>query len=102
MPPHGRRRMRMNGTTVAGLVNSSAQSDEEARRRVTFFFGSILAALFLVDVGCALLVVYLQCQSDSDSDGDGDGDGDTVGVSVCKACHWRWISLVSSHRERER
>ena len=70
--PSGQRRPRLNGTTVAGLVNSSTQSDEEARRRVKFFFGSILAALFLVDVGCAFIVVYIQCKS-GDDHGHGHG-----------------------------
>ena len=75
--------MRLNGTTVAGLVNSSAQSDEEARRRVKFFFGSILAALFLVDVGCAFIVVYIQCKS---------GDGSASNIETDAG-----VTVVNSH-----
>ena len=71
MPP-GRRGggMRLYGSTIASLVNSSARSDEEARRQVTRTFGSLLVALFVADISCAFAVVVIQCTRDNDNGQD--------------------------------
>ena len=66
MPPgrHGGRLRRtgpMFGASVAGILNSSSRSDEEARNRVIKLFGSILAVLFLFDIGCSFAVLLITC-----------------------------------------
>ena len=52
----------MFGASVAGIMNSTARSDEEARNRVVWFFGSILAVLFFFDIGCALVTLWISCK----------------------------------------
>ena len=57
----------MFGASLTGIINSSAQSDDEARWKVRNYFGSTLALLFILDIGCTFAVLWMQCQ-------DGDGD----------------------------
>ena len=63
----------MFGASVAGILNADAQSDEEARSRVWRLFGSILAALFFMDIGCAFSIVVLQCANEAENDHGGQG-----------------------------
>ena len=51
----------MNGASLSGLVNAEARSEEEVRRNVARFFGTILALVFIVDVASAAAVVWLSC-----------------------------------------
>mmetsp|Transcript_12108 Transcript_12108/g.29206 ORF Transcript_12108/g.29206 Transcript_12108/m.29206 type:complete len:94 (+) Transcript_12108:365-646(+) len=65
MPPGGggrRRPGRTLGASVAGIVNSDAKDDDEARRRVVRLFGTVLGVVFLVDILCSFSVVVLSCQ----------------------------------------
>lgn len=70
MPP---RRGRMHGASIASILNSDARSDEEARRRVLWWFGTILTILFVLDIGCSFIVLWLECDS-TDRDNDDDDD----------------------------
>lgn len=54
----------MLGASMAGILNADARSDEEAKTRVVRTFGSILFLFFVFDIGCALSVLYMQCQHD--------------------------------------
>lgn len=54
--------MPLFGASVAGVLNANAQSDEQARSHVVKLFGSILVGLFLLDVGGALVVLWLECE----------------------------------------
>jgi ABC-type multidrug transport system fused ATPase/permease subunit len=67
MPP-GRRTGPMFGASVAGIMNSTAQSDDEARRRVVWTFGSVLTLLFLLDVAGSFATLYLVCRYDDDEE----------------------------------
>eukprot|EP00529_Nitzschia_sp_RCC80_P008555 CAMPEP_0113454296 /NCGR_PEP_ID=MMETSP0014_2-20120614/7790_1 /TAXON_ID=2857 /ORGANISM="Nitzschia sp." /LENGTH=1145 /DNA_ID=CAMNT_0000345697 /DNA_START=149 /DNA_END=3586 /DNA_ORIENTATION=- /assembly_acc=CAM_ASM_000159 len=62
MPPGGRRPGRPLGASVAGIINSDAKDDDEARRRVIRLFGTVLGVVFLVDILCSFGVVVLSCQ----------------------------------------
>ena len=53
----------MFGASIAGIVNSNARSDEEARTRVVRLFGSILGLLFAFDIGCSFAVLWIQCNA---------------------------------------
>jgi hypothetical protein len=54
---------------MAGLVNANAQSDAQARRRVLRLFGSILTLLYVLDMGSAGAVLYLECRMNNSSAG---------------------------------
>jgi ABC transporter transmembrane region len=58
MPPHHGRPL---GASIAGILNSDARDDEEAKRRVVRTFGSVLALLFVLDIASALTVVWITC-----------------------------------------
>ena len=66
MPP---RTGPMYGASLTGIINSNAQSDEEARNNVKKYFGSILVLLFILDIGCALSVLWIQCQDEQNDNG---------------------------------
>ena len=71
MPPGRLRRTGpMFGASVAGILNSSSRSDEEARNRVIKLFGSILAVLFLFDIGCSFAVLLITCHQLDSSNHD--------------------------------
>lgn len=78
MPPgrHGRGgpRRRMNGASITAVVNGNARTDEEIRRNVRRFFGSLLALILFVDVGSAFLVVWMSCGSTSSTSSTHSGD----------------------------
>ena len=57
-------RTRLFGASLVGILNSEAQSDEEARRRVRIVFGTVLAFLFVLDITCAGMAVILDCHSE--------------------------------------
>ncbi|CAB9498246.1 Lactococcin-G-processing and transport ATP-binding protein LagD [Seminavis robusta] len=69
---------RVLGASMAGILNSDAQDDEEAKRRVLRTFGSVLGLLFLLDIGCAFSVLWIACASSDDG-------GDSVGHCVSHA-----------------
>ncbi|KAG7365875.1 efflux ABC transporter permease/ATP-binding protein [Nitzschia inconspicua] len=62
MPSHTRSlRGRMNGASLAGMINADARSEEQAKKRVKRVFGSMLAVLLLLDVGSSIAVVAMSC-----------------------------------------
>lgn len=99
MPPghHGRRRTGpMFGASVAGIMNSTAQSDEEARQRVVWTFGSVLALLFLLDILGSFSTLYLVCQFNDD-----DTTTACVARSIHDGIHFHPISKLTPSHERE-
>jgi ABC-type multidrug transport system fused ATPase/permease subunit len=78
MPPSGRSLYRrMNGASLAGMINADARSEDQAKARVKRVFGSVLAFLLLVDVGCAVAVVAMSCWMQS-----GDSNGTNSNESI--------------------
>ena len=66
---HRRHRgMHHNRATVAGVLNSTAESDEQARQRILRVFGPLLVAVFVCDVTCAVIMMYLSCSNTSRQD----------------------------------
>ena len=84
----------MFGATFAGILNADAQSDDEARSRVWRLFGSILVFLFLMDVGCAFLIVVLQCANEAEGHG---GDGLFFDSSMRHCMQTSIVHGFSSH-----
>jgi hypothetical protein len=64
----------MFGASIAGIMNSTAQSDDEARKNVVWCFGSILGLLFVFDIGSALSTLYLVCQFHTNDNDENDYD----------------------------
>jgi len=62
MPP-GRRggRMQYARATLTSVLNSTAQSDQEARTTVVRFFGSLLLLVLVCDVLCAFGMIWIGC-----------------------------------------
>eukprot|EP00980_Cylindrotheca_fusiformis_P015134 scaffold4180_cov99-Cylindrotheca_fusiformis.AAC.15 len=66
MAPGRRKAGPMMGASVAGILNSNVQSEEDARKRVLWTFGSVLAGLFLFDISGAFVTLYLVCHYSTD------------------------------------
>lgn len=73
----------MNGASIARILNSDARSDEEARSRVLWWFGSFLAALFVLDIGCAFAVLWLECDAAPAGSHPDDTGGPAFSVAHC-------------------
>ena len=59
-----RRRQRMNGASLTGVINAEARSEQEIRTNVKIYFGVLLLLVLLVDVGSSFGVVWLSCASE--------------------------------------
>lgn len=51
----------MNGASITGLVNADARTEQEVRKNVRGFFGTLLALVLIVDVTSSVVVVWLSC-----------------------------------------
>jgi len=101
MPPGrwgGRRTGPMFGASVAGILNSTAESDSEARRRVVRLFGSLLAALFILDIGCAFATLYLVCTEDDEHEMS---TAECLKESIAKGIYLHPVSKISHHDTTE-
>lgn len=63
-----RRGNNLMSASVAGILTADARSDEEVRSKIHRTFGSVLALLFLLDIGCALAVLWVPCAQDEHDD----------------------------------
>lgn len=96
----------MNGASLSGMINADARSEEQAKKRVKRIFGSLLSALFLLDIGCSVAVVFMSCWMNGVSGLDG---GSSFGATVSRVEIWHcvWHSIVkgwnifSSHRDSD-
>mmetsp|Transcript_17372 Transcript_17372/g.26341 ORF Transcript_17372/g.26341 Transcript_17372/m.26341 type:complete len:955 (-) Transcript_17372:699-3563(-) len=55
------------GASFVSILNADAQSDEEARSRAVCFFGWVLVLLYVLDIGCALAILLMECRQDEEN-----------------------------------
>lgn len=73
MPPgrgrgRGRGGMQFARATLVSVLNSSAETDEEARKRVFNIFLPLLVITFLLDITCSCAMIYIKCYDGDSSD----------------------------------
>jgi ABC transporter transmembrane region len=85
------------GASIAGILNSDARDDEEAKRRVVRTFGSVLTLLFVMDMSCAFTVVYMTCAHHDHDDNNNDHDHlDSNNIGQC-VLHSIFLGFMSFH-----
>ena len=75
---------------MVGVLNASAQSDEEARSRILTTFGPLLLLVFLCDIGCASGMVWIQCSGNRhNNNNDDDGMWQCLQTELVQGAHFQ-------------
>ena len=85
MPPgrRGHRGMRHAQATMAGVLNSTAASDEEARRQILKTFLPALVLVLIGDVGCGWAIMWISCQTTRTTSSSSSSSSSTASVQHC-------------------
>mmetsp|Transcript_2129 Transcript_2129/g.3141 ORF Transcript_2129/g.3141 Transcript_2129/m.3141 type:complete len:954 (+) Transcript_2129:131-2992(+) len=57
------------GASFVSILNADARSDEEARSRAVRFFGWVLVIFYVLDIGCALAILLMECRQNEEHQG---------------------------------
>eukprot|EP00978_Attheya_sp_CCMP212_P037560 scaffold178446_cov34-Attheya_sp.AAC.1 len=88
MPPGGGR-FRGGGrggyarATVAGVLNATAETDDQARATIFRIFGPLLALVMVCDVGSAFAMLYLQCTHTSNNNNNSSNNNTNILMAEC-------------------
>ena len=81
-----RRRNGQFSASIVGILNSNSTTDTEARANIMKVFIPLLCLTFIIDIGCALSAVYIQCDDSHYYDGNnghGDESDENIGLNQC-------------------